>query len=141
MVSEKFLLFEVGGDDNGLFVTVTHRTTGRKLTARLDPDCGVASTWARLGRELVGEFHVSGDYLFEVGRCQVEGRFGTFHRVIHQPTGRSRKVDSVTGDIRHARVRLLDSLVEELWRAGLLPRLADEAEPHAAADGRLGSAS
>lgn len=136
MVSQEYLQIEVGGDDSGMFVVVTHRTTGRRLVARPDSTCGVAGTQARLARQVVAEFFAPNDYELETGRCGDGERFGTFYRVVHRPSGRSRHMDSLAAaDTRQAHARLLDALVEELWHAGLLAGPAKRAEPGAAADG------
>jgi len=135
VVHRTLTLIEVGGDDSGLYVAVTHRTTGRRLFARPDLSCGVASTQERLERQVVAEFFVPDDYQLETGRCGDGERYGTFYRVAHLPTGRSRRMDSLTNaDTRQAHARLLDALVEELWHDGLLAHPTKPAEPCAAAD-------
>lgn len=61
MVSQDYLRFEVGENDDGLFVAVTHRTTGRRLVGRLDSTHGVTKTKSGLSREMVSEFYSPDD--------------------------------------------------------------------------------
>lgn len=68
MVSDEYVQIEVGWNDDGLFVAITHRITGRRLVARLEVGHGVADTQARLACEVLAEFFIPDDYLFETGR-------------------------------------------------------------------------
>lgn len=134
MVSDEYVQIEVGWNDDGLFVAITHRITGRRLVARLEVGHGVADTQARLACEVVAEFFIPDDYLFETGRRGADGQIGTFTRVVHQPSGRSRMMNSLTStDTRP--LHLLDALVEELWHAGLLTGTYKHAEQGTTAGG------
>lgn len=130
MVGEQHFQFEVGGDEGGLLVTVTHRTTGRRLVGRPNADRGVRGTQSRLVQELLDEFFVPADYVFATGRCGARsgGQTGTFYRVVHIPTGRSQSMDSITvPNTPQPHAQLLDVLVEELWQHGLLSGRAGSA--------------
>lgn len=72
-------------------------------------------------------------YLRRVGGG-ADGQIGTFTRVVHQPSGRSRMMNSLTStDTRP--LHLLDALVEELWHAGLLTGTYKHAEQGTTAGG------
>ena len=123
MISRKHFHYDVGHDDQGLTVSVTHKPTGRQKTARLGRGEKVQTVQARLVGDLLTSFVDLRDFVFHVGRCEVNGRIGDRYQAEHIPTGRSKSMNTVDNPgVKHPHEALLDALVEELWHDGILPR-------------------
>ena len=123
MISGKHFKVEIGHDDQGLTVTVTHVPTGRQRFDHPGQGEGIGALQERLKSDLLFGFFDEKDFVCECGRCSVEGQFGDYYRVVHLPTNRSKQMDSVTSPgVKNHYELLIDLLVEELWREGLLPK-------------------
>lgn len=123
MVSRKNFQFEIGYDEAGLVVIANHQPTGWRRQARPKPGESIPFVQQRLMREMLDEFFNEKDYEMSVGRCSVDGQNGSFFSVVHRPTKRGKSINTIENPgerMRHEKV--LDELVEELWRDGLLLR-------------------
>jgi hypothetical protein len=121
MISDKHFHHEVGFDD-GLEVRVTHTPTGHCKTGRPRTGENVRAVQLRLVRELLADIYDFKEFVFRIGRFEVDGRVGDFHEIEHLPTKRTKSLDTITRpDIKRPIEDLLDSLVEELWRDGIRP--------------------
>lgn len=129
MVSGKHFHYEIGYDEHGLTVTVIHKPTGRRRLDHAKQGEDAPALQRRLVRDLLYAFYDEKDFACCVGRCSVDGRSGDFHSVEHVPTKRSKSLNTITSpDVKNPHETLLDSLVEELWREGLLPKVEGSAE-------------
>ena len=130
MISDKHFHYEVGHVDQGVTVKVAHIPTHREKLVHLGPGETVADAQKNLKYELLTGFMDEKDFRSDIGRCKVDGKFGTFFRVVHIPTNRSQHMNSITSPgIKNHHELLLDMLIEELWREGILPKAVDTPDP------------
>jgi hypothetical protein len=121
LVSRKHFQCEVGYDDHGLIVTVTHKVTGLRKMDRPGQGENISTLQSRLIREMRATFCDDNDFVFHMGRCVVDGRVGDWYEVEHVPTQRRKSFNTVSSpDVKRAREWLLDSLVQELWDDAVL---------------------
>jgi hypothetical protein len=130
MIGPKDFHVEVSQDDVGLLVTVTHVPTKQTRHARPKKGESCFKVESRLRSEITATFLRVEDFLLEVGRCEVDGKFGGFYRVTHEPSGRSKRMDTITSpNVKHPQQFLFEALLEELWRDGALPLESDAESP------------
>ncbi len=121
MLGPKHFRIEVGYDDMGMLVTISHVPTNQKRSARPTNGETCAKVQDRLRAELIGTFFKTSDFRFQMGRCEVDGRIGDFFSVEHSPSGRSKLIDTIASPyVRNHQQALLDSFLEELWQDGIL---------------------
>ncbi len=106
--------------DAGLLVTVSHLPTKQHRSARPKNGEKASKVQARLQAELVRTFFDLNEFCFEVGRCEVDGKLGGFYRVEHLPSKRTKSLNTVTSPHAKSHQQMLESLLEDLWRDGLL---------------------
>lgn len=76
---------EIGYDDLGVLVTVSHLPTKQQRSARPNKGETVSKAQERLQAELVRTFLDMNDFRVQMGRCEVDGKIGGFYRVEHLP--------------------------------------------------------
>jgi hypothetical protein len=116
---------DIGYDDAGLLVTVSHLPTKQQRSARPKKGENVSKVQERLHAELVRTFLELEDLCFEVGRCEVDGKIGGFYRVEHLPSKRTKCLDTITSPNQNIQQQVLELLLEELWHDGLLSVKSD----------------
>ena len=116
---------DIGYDDAGLLVTVSHLPTKQQRSARPHNGERVYAIQLRLQSELMCTFFDLKDFRFEMGRCEVDGKIGGFYRVEHVPTERTLALDTIASPHIKGLQDVLELLLDDLWRDGLLALKSD----------------
>jgi hypothetical protein len=116
---------DTGWDEAGLLVTVSHLLTKQQRSARPKNGESAFKVQTRLQAELVRTFLDLKDFCFEMGRCEVDGKIGGFYRVEHLPSKRTMSVDTITSPHVKSSHQVLELLLDDLWRDGLLGAKSD----------------
>jgi hypothetical protein len=125
MLGQGHFHVEVGCDDEGMLVTISHAPTNQERSGRPMDGETCAKVQDRLRNELIRTFFSLSDFRFQMGRCQVDGKIGDFYSVEHLPSRRSKSLDTIsTPNSRYPHHELLESLLDDLWSEGVLPRKA-----------------
>ena len=114
--------FQISIDyEDGVVIEIIHKGTGLRIVGCPRADETVARAEHRLCEQLYAGIFKPDDYIFSTGRCQVDGKIGSFYAVTHKPTGTSRVRDSIRSVLgHHTRSELVEEVLRELWTEGLL---------------------
>jgi hypothetical protein len=131
MISKKYFQYQVGYDDRGLTVTITHQKTGYQRTEHVCEGESVDTVQSRMTNEFVRSLvDVDRDLVLRHGRVgcsSYNAGGGTWWQVEHIPSQRT--VSAEFGkEVKDGKVQIVDLLIEELWREGIISIPSDPAK-------------
>jgi hypothetical protein len=131
MISQKYFRYQVGYDDRGLTVTITHQVTGYQHTEHVCEGESVDTVQSRMTNKFVRSLvDVDRDLVLKHGRVGCSSYYAggdSWWQVEHIPSQRTVSAE-FDNEVKDGKVQIVDLLIEELWRAGIISVPIDPAE-------------